>query len=164
MTYHCVPFCHAISNRLGGWCGKFGPNIRKDTCWINSQISFFSGNRIIIFINNNSPQSQWPLGRVIEVFVDERGFVRFVLSTNSNDRYTNCASSNRLKTFSHPPGISNKIKDIASIEQRKIRCMQRGCNHWLSDSLQSCYLWLIDSSHQACDRCMLDSLQRCCGR
>ena len=56
---------------------EYVPCLQERQKWLNPQRNF-KVNDIVLVADENLPRGQWPLGRVIESFPDDKGHVRSV--------------------------------------------------------------------------------------
>ena len=60
------------------WRREFLPTIASRQKWIRPRRNV-AVNDIVLLVEDSTPRLQWPLGRVIETYPDDKGFVRTVL-------------------------------------------------------------------------------------
>ena len=60
------------------WVKEYLPSLVPRQKWLDSKPNVRIGN-VVILKNDETPRSQWPLGRVINTFADSKGFVRSVM-------------------------------------------------------------------------------------
>ena len=60
------------------WSKEYLPTLSARQKWSRERRNV-AVNDIVIMMDNCTPRSQWPLGRVLEVYPDKKGFVRTVL-------------------------------------------------------------------------------------
>jgi hypothetical protein len=71
-------------NKFSIWQISFGDNGYTNTClgYKNDKNFYprrnFAVNDVVLIVDQSSPCNTWPLGRIMQVFPDKKGFVRRV--------------------------------------------------------------------------------------
>ena len=67
------------------WLKEYLPELQRRQKWIKPQRNLSVGD-IVLMVDQNAPRSSWPLGRIIEVFPNQKdGYVRKVLVKTKNN-------------------------------------------------------------------------------
>ena len=59
------------------WRREYLPLLQQRQKWFNPKRNFAVGDTVIV-VDDSSPRNVWPIGRITEVFPDNRGMVRRV--------------------------------------------------------------------------------------
>ena len=59
------------------WVREYLPGLQKRQRW-NHQRRNFAVGHIVLVVDQSTPRNSWPIGRIVRVYPDKKGFVRSV--------------------------------------------------------------------------------------
>ena len=67
---------HLASVFWDRWSKEYLKTLNQRVKWMNPKRNFAVGD--LVLLHDNAPRRSWPLGRIVEVYSDSKGFVRSV--------------------------------------------------------------------------------------